>query len=70
LNPVFNLLEQSIKKYLNRGFEYLGINFGCTGGQHRSVYAAEKTKEFLEKKFSGFNVLISVYHRESENWNR
>lgn len=70
LHPVFNLLEQSIEKYLNRGFEYLGINFGCTGGQHRSVYAAEKTKEFLEKKFSGFNVLISVYHRESENWNK
>jgi UPF0042 nucleotide-binding protein len=55
---------------MNRGFEYLGINFGCTGGQHRSVYSAEKTKEFLEKKFSGFNVIISVNHRESENWNK
>ena len=70
LQPILKLLDQSINKYLNRGFEYLGINFGCTGGQHRSVYAAEKTKEYLEKKYSDSEIFISIHHRESENWNK
>ncbi len=47
LNHVTSLIDQSISNYLTRGFKHLLVNFGCTGGQHRSVYCAEKLKEFL-----------------------
>ena len=65
LTPVYTLVSQSVQKYLSRGFSHLSVCFGCTGGQHRSVYAAEKLAEFLKNKFPVEVVLI---HREQENW--
>jgi UPF0042 nucleotide-binding protein len=41
------------QKLLGKRFEHLQINFGCTGGQHRSVYSAIKTAEFIRQKFPG-----------------
>lgn len=58
---VYNIVDQSVKNYLERNFERLTVNFGCTGGQHRSVYSAERLKEHLVQKF-GITVLIE--HRE------
>ena len=61
LEHVFALVDQSVKVYSERGFTHLCINFGCTGGQHRSVYSAEKTAAHLRNKFP---VNIVVSHRE------
>lgn len=54
---------QSIDNYLERGFDFLTINFGCTGGQHRSVYFAERLSIFLKDKYS---VNLVLRHREQE----
>ncbi len=59
----FNLVEQSIANYLSRHFTRLQINFGCTGGKHRSVYMAEALKHHLEKRE---NLTIVVKHLEQE----
>jgi RNase adaptor protein for sRNA GlmZ degradation len=42
------------------------ICFGCTGGQHRSVYAAEVLKKHLTEKFTRKNLIINIRHRELE----
>lgn len=64
LNNVFKIVDASIENYLEREFTNLIISFGCTGGQHRSVYAAEKTKEHIEQKYS--NVKTDIRHVELE----
>ncbi|MBK5202709.1 MAG: phosphotransferase [Prolixibacteraceae bacterium] len=61
LVPIFSLLDQTTKKYISCEYTHLKICFGCTGGQHRSVYAAERTALHLKKKFPVFVYLV---HRE------
>jgi len=61
LNHVYMLVDASVKRYLDRGFTNLMVCFGCTGGQHRSVYCAQRLAEHLHKKFG---VKISLIHRE------
>ncbi|MFT4203850.1 MAG: RNase adapter RapZ [Chitinophagaceae bacterium] len=65
LNSVFDLIDISVENYLERGFEHLQINFGCTGGQHRSVYAAEQTARHLRNKY---NLKVQAVHTNQENW--
>ncbi len=57
LQNVFSLVDESVEKYLSRGFTDLMVNFGCTGGQHRSVYCAERLAEHLSGK-SDVRVLL------------
>ncbi|MDR2911486.1 MAG: phosphotransferase [Bacteroidales bacterium] len=64
MNSVKTLVGQSINIYLERGFSDLSINFGCTGGKHRSVYSAEKLAEYLKEKFP-VNVVLT--HNELEH---
>lgn len=57
------IVSQSVDNYLARGFDYLTVNFGCTGGQHRSVYLAEKLAAKLKDKY---NLNLVLRHREQE----
>jgi aminoglycoside/choline kinase family phosphotransferase len=65
LNSVWDLIDITVEDYLKRGFGNLMINFGCTGGQHRSVYAAEQTARHLRNKYKVKTVLN---HTNKENW--
>ena len=61
LNGVFNVVDISVEDYIKRNFSSLSINFGCTGGQHRSVYAADALTRYLRNKFK---VKIELNHIE------
>jgi len=65
LNSMFSVVDISVEEYIKRGFEHLTINFGCTGGQHRSVYAAEALARHLRNKFK---VKIELSHTNKANW--
>jgi hypothetical protein len=67
LNSVFDLVDISVEDYINRGFESLMVNFGCTGGQHRSVYAADSLARHLKNKF-GVKVDLHHIEQEAKNW--
>ncbi|MDD2327896.1 MAG: RNase adapter RapZ [bacterium] len=61
LRNIYPLIDQHVKRYMERSFTHLMISFGCTGGQHRSVYAAQHVAEHISKKFG---VRVSLVHRE------
>ena len=61
LESVYRLTDASVKRYIQRGFTSLMISFGCTGGQHRSVYAAEHTAQHIHDTFG---VKVHLIHRE------
>jgi aminoglycoside/choline kinase family phosphotransferase len=67
LNSVYTIVDISVEDYIKRNFSSLMVNFGCTGGQHRSVYAAEALARHLRNKFK---VKIELKHIEQErkNW--
>ena len=62
LASVMSLVDASVSNYQRRGFKNLMVSFGCTGGQHRSVYLAEQ----LARHLRGNNVEVVVRHRELE----
>ena len=61
LESIYNLVDSHVKRYIERSFTSLMISFGCTGGQHRSVYASQRIAEHISKKFG---VKVSLIHRE------
>ena len=67
LNSVFDIVDTTVEEYIKRDFESLMISFGCTGGQHRSVYAADAMARHLKNKFK---VKIELKHivQEEKNW--
>ena len=67
LNSVFDLVDISVEDYLTRDFSSLVIGFGCTGGQHRSVYAADCLARHLKNKF-GVNIKLSHKVQDEKNW--
>lgn len=66
LANVTSLVDQSVDKYLEKGYTNLMVNFGCTGGQHRSVYAAEMLYTHLSGKYNGKDITLKLRHREME----
>lgn len=61
LDHAYALVDNSVERYLERGFTNLQVSFGCTGGQHRSVYSAQAMAEHLHQKY---NVEVLLIHRE------
>lgn len=53
------IISRSIENYLERGFQNLSISFGCTGGQHRSVYCTETMAKFIMGKFPMTEVIVN-----------
>ena len=68
LEGVFQIIDISIEDYLQRDFENLEINFGCTGGQHRSVYSADATAKYINEKFPEAQVTLHHVVQEEKNW--
>jgi hypothetical protein len=68
LNSVFDIVDITVENYIRRGFESLSVCFGCTGGQHRSVYAADALARHLRNKFK---VKIELKHlvQDEKKWN-
>ena len=56
------LVTPHVRRFLERGFTSLQVSFGCTGGQHRSVYSADVMARYLHETFPAVRVVL--IHRE------
>ena len=65
MNHVYALVSINVEDYIARGFEQLSVSFGCTGGQHRSVYAANELAQYLQTRF---NIAVTVTHTNEKKW--
>ncbi|MFR2509424.1 phosphotransferase [Odoribacter laneus] len=63
MESVYALVDASVERYRQRGFTSLMVCFGCTGGQHRSVYCAQHLAEYVYRKWG---VNVHLLHRERE----
>ena len=63
LDSVYKLADNHVRRYIQRGFTSLMFCFGCTGGQHRSVYSAQHLAEHLHEKFG---IEVHICHREQQ----
>ncbi len=61
LDSVYKLVDAHVQRFIERKFTHLQVCFGCTGGQHRSVFCAERLAKHLSGKY---NVRVTVTHRE------
>ena len=61
LSNVYDMVDAHVKRFIERKFTHLQVCFGCTGGQHRSVYCAQHLAEHIAKRF---NVRVKLTHRE------
>ncbi len=61
LNDIWRAVDSAVENYIERSFTHLQVNFGCTGGQHRSVYAADATAKHLRDKYG---IRVNLHHLE------
>lgn len=64
---VKSLVDLAVRNYIERGFLHLSISFGCTGGQHRSVYFANRLAQYIQKYY---NVNVETIHLMQQQWIR
>ncbi len=64
MRSVFALVDEAVDKYMHRQFDSLQVHFGCTGGQHRSVFMAEQLARHLRNR----GLQVSLSHREKNSW--
>ena len=64
LEHVYGVVDPHVETYSNRGFTSLMVNFGCTGGQHRSVYCAEHLAAHLADRYP--DIHVRLIHREQK----
>lgn len=57
----FNLVEGAVKNFLERQFSFMNVSFGCSGGQHRSVFFAERLSQRLASQYAP-HVATKVIH--------
>ncbi len=60
-----SMVSLNVEDYMARGFEHLSVSFGCTGGQHRSVYSAEHMAAYIKNKYK---IPVEITHLNKENW--
>ncbi|HUG38839.1 MAG TPA: RNase adapter RapZ [Longimicrobiales bacterium] len=63
---VRSLVDAQVEEYLRRAFTSLAVSFGCTGGQHRSVFMSERLARHLRETFPDVRVVVA--HREESSW--
>lgn len=68
IDSVQNIVSISIEDYLARNFSDLEINFGCTGGQHRSVYAADRLAQYIKEKYPEVEIKVEHLVQDAKNW--
>ena len=64
LEHVYGVVDPHVETFSSRGFTSLMVSFGCTGGQHRSVYCAEHLAHHLADKYP--HVRVRLIHREQK----
>jgi aminoglycoside/choline kinase family phosphotransferase len=62
IQEIFKLAHQGVANYQQRNFHHIMFSFGCTGGQHRSVYGAERLCAYLNCNYTNINIILN--HRE------
>jgi aminoglycoside/choline kinase family phosphotransferase len=67
MNNVIRIVDAAIEDYIGRSFTSLQVNFGCTGGQHRSVYAADFLAKHIKEKY-GIQVKLEHIEQEKKGW--
>ena len=67
LNHIYLIVDPAIENYIERSFTSLTVNFGCTGGQHRSVYAADQFAKHVKEKY-GVEVKLMHVEQEGKGW--
>ncbi len=64
MEHVYAIVDPAVETYLHRGFTSLMVSFGCTGGQHRSVYGAQHLAEHLHMLHPDLKIILT--HREQK----